>query len=195
MIRWNKKGFSLIELMVVVSIIGIITLIAIPSYRGFQAKARQKEGFNLLSGFYTAATTTRAEFGYFPGNLVQTGYQPVGQLGYRLRSEDGMDLPNSGTMVDQILNDDLCTRTFNDCDCGMNCPNFKTWDEGPTGMVGTRVGIAGVVPTGCSAGEPMTADFSFRVAVSGIISTMAMNKDVYYITETKFISMCQDGLK
>lgn len=51
---FSKKGFSLIELMIVVTIIGILAAIAVPNYQRFQAKARQSEAKSNLAALYAA---------------------------------------------------------------------------------------------------------------------------------------------
>jgi prepilin-type N-terminal cleavage/methylation domain-containing protein len=53
----NRQGFTLIELMIVVAIIGILSVISIPNFLMFQAKARQAEAKAALGAIFTAATT------------------------------------------------------------------------------------------------------------------------------------------
>lgn len=49
----QQSGFSLVELMVVVAIIGILATIAVPKFKVFQAKARQAEAKTTLAHIYT----------------------------------------------------------------------------------------------------------------------------------------------
>ncbi len=53
----NQKGFSLVELMIVVGIIGILATLALPRFKQFQAKAKMGEAKNILSHIYTLQQT------------------------------------------------------------------------------------------------------------------------------------------
>ncbi|MFZ5465880.1 MAG: pilin [Pseudomonadota bacterium] len=53
MMKKAQQGFTLIELMIVVAIIGILAAIAIPAYSDYTARAQASEGFTLLDGFKT----------------------------------------------------------------------------------------------------------------------------------------------
>ncbi|MFQ5509152.1 MAG: type IV pilin protein [Leptospirillia bacterium] len=57
----NQKGFTLIELMIVVAIIGILAAVAIPNFLRYQAKSIQSEARVLLSGLYTSQVAFFAE--------------------------------------------------------------------------------------------------------------------------------------
>ncbi len=76
----DHKGFTLIELMIVVAIIGILAAIAIPNFLKYQAKSKQSEAKTNLKGIFTA------EISYFGEN---NGYGTTfDQIGFGLAGAD-----------------------------------------------------------------------------------------------------------
>jgi len=60
-----QKGFTLIELMIVVAIIGILAAVAIPAYGDYTARAQAAEAFTLMDGFKTPLTELMTSSGQF----------------------------------------------------------------------------------------------------------------------------------
>src|ERR1700693_1563519 len=60
-----QKGFTLIELMIVVAIIGILAAVAIPAYGDYTARAQAAEAFTLLDGLKTPLTELYTSSGLF----------------------------------------------------------------------------------------------------------------------------------
>ncbi len=71
-----QKGFTLIELMIVVAIIGILAAIAIPAYQDYTIRAQVSEGMNLAAAAKAAVAETFLNRGAPPVNRTQAGMSP-----------------------------------------------------------------------------------------------------------------------
>ncbi|MGB5541659.1 MAG: pilin [Gammaproteobacteria bacterium] len=68
-----QKGFTLIELMIVIAIIGILAAIAIPAYQDYTIRAKVSEGLNLAGAAKLAVSETYDSTGSMPTSQAQAG--------------------------------------------------------------------------------------------------------------------------
>jgi type IV pilus assembly protein PilA len=68
-----QKGFTLIELMIVVAIIGILAAIAIPAYQDYTIRSQVSEGLTLSADIKAGIAEYLAQTGSWPADLVEVG--------------------------------------------------------------------------------------------------------------------------
>ena len=73
-----QQGFTLIELMIVVAIIGILAAIAIPAYQDYTIRAKVTELINAAGVCKTSVAEYYQAVGLFPGSTTQSGCSNVG---------------------------------------------------------------------------------------------------------------------
>jgi type IV pilus assembly protein PilA len=100
----KQEGFTLIELMIVVAIIGILAAIAIPNFLRYQAKSRQSEAKTNLGAIFVAETAYFSEQSRY-GSFQEVGYALAGTTNrytYRSPTTGGAGASANGNGIDRI---------------------------------------------------------------------------------------------
>lgn len=112
-----QEGFTLVELMVVVAIIGLLSAVAIPNFKKYQAKSKTSEAKLQLSAIYTAEQSFFMDYDYYGTCLNQMGFDPALEALSRYYSvgfETDGNTPNVGAVANGAPPNCSVTGTQND---------------------------------------------------------------------------------
>ena len=109
----KQQGFTLIELMIVVAIIGILAAIAIPAYQDYTIRAQVSEGLNLAAGAKAAITEYYQNNGVMPGTNANAGISASNTItgnyvsDVAVQANGLVQVTYNGPRVNQIISGDM----------------------------------------------------------------------------------------
>lgn len=146
----KKKGFTLVELMIVVAIIGILAAIAIPNFIKFQARSKQSEPKANLKALFTAQRAYFSEKDTYASTVGDIGFNP--ERGNRYFVATGCT-----TLTDRSGPTESATTA----DCGFAVDTYKGYTAITTGAT------TGVVATAATTGAGMCSLGTTGCVVTG----------------------------
>ncbi|MDQ3223007.1 MAG: prepilin-type N-terminal cleavage/methylation domain-containing protein [Gemmatimonadota bacterium] len=183
----RHRGFTLIELMIVVAIIGILAAIAIPNFLKFQARAKQSEAKSNLKAMFTAEKSFYGAKDRYSSYVMEVGFKPERGNRYSYRA-------GAGTL--EIRDSSEPSQTNSDTFEGVGVDTFKYngSPDDPGFVPGTGMAAAATTSTffsGTAAGDvdsDSSIDSWYVSSSSGAVVAKCGNTDTEMVSGAPFNS-------
>ncbi len=186
----DNRAFTMIELLIVVSIVGILATIGIPTFRRMAAKTRKAEAKVTLGSIFTAETAFQAEFGGFGNHLPRLGVEMAALNNYSVGFPNAAGACANSTTFPPATGNEVGSKLT------AEFPSYfdPLTPSGPITTVFLRTNASGLK---CEQGI-MTND-TFTATASGVIwpglaaSSDLAKHDTWTITEARVVKNTRDG--
>ena len=188
LMRIKDEGFTLVELMVVVAIIGVLSAVAIPNFKKYQAKSKTSEGKLQLSAAYTAQQSFYSDYDTYALCLAYMGYNPVNEVAQRIYAVGfGTDTTTNDATITPIL-------TTNGAS---GCANTNTASSSIF-AAGKVTGSAAAITTflAANAGTTVVTVDTFKIGAVGVVDRLfatAGNSSAFSIDHNKKLQQERAG--
>ena len=180
----EETGFTLVELMVVVAIIGVLAAVAVPNYQRFQAKARQTEARSNLSNIRAVEISYAVDASTFTSCLANIGFSiPTSAIKYYTSGfSSGLTGcgPGGGALCNLMYQSTSATSTGS-CVEGDSINMFLANVQGG--------GPKATTPTGSSM-----SNVAFTAKALGSIDSKTATIDVWTVSEKDPVSNTTPGI-
>ena len=205
----NQKGFSLMEVLITVGLIGVLTGVAVPSYQKYLRTSKRVEAKTSLSQIYAAEKSFYIQWRFYTSDLVVAGVQPEGRLLYNAGFSSENRVPSSITYHGPSLTGSrnnlytICGEIFSNSGAGKNCAfSFGNSDirfrPKTIAQASTASGLAGKPTSSISASAFTALAIAYllkKPGSSGYSHGPLSKSDIWYITHQRQIGNAIDGTK
>jgi type IV pilus assembly protein PilA len=168
----RQDGFTLVELMVVVAIIGLLSAVAIPNFKKYQAKAKVSEAKLQLSAAYTAEQAFFTDFNMYHSCLAYMGYNPSGEVSARYFA---VGFTNAAAINTDALNNAITAGLGAPCNSATLAASAgQTYFFAGRGVGSDIANTTAHIPTN-SLGAQAAATQLFTIGAGGVIDGSSVN--------------------
>lgn len=205
----RQDGFTLVELMVVVAIIGLLSAVAVPNFKKYQAKAKMSEAKLQLSALYTAEASFFSDFNIYHNCLTYMGFDPGPEAAnryYAVGFNTASDIADTAyaAAVNSGLNN-VATTGCPDVNAvaagGTNAlsNNASTWFPAGKGIGASIASAVGYVSATALGTQADVGSMTYTAGAGGVISVdqaafgAAGTSSYMTINQAKVLSVVRNG--